>query len=185
MLSTMGLHDSSLLTKSPKPGVSTTVRRRRTPASSMSALIDWIETVLGIMSRLGPFRSLGGYREVLKRVLTSVDLPRPDSPKDMLVQPQQGNSARGGKHTDDHNIKVEPLTDALAVPLVGKVGESNITSQFPTDNVLVVVGGSRGRSKARGRGYGHQVRRRDLWCWYVEPLLATVKRRQTLCQRTV
>ena len=38
-------------------------------------------TVLGIMSRLGPLRSLGGYKEVLKRVLTKVDLPRPDSPK--------------------------------------------------------------------------------------------------------
>lgn len=78
--STIGRQESSLLTKSPKPGVSTTVRRRRTPFSSISALIDWIETVFGIMSRLGPFRSLGGYRDVLKRVLTRVDFPRPDSP---------------------------------------------------------------------------------------------------------
>jgi hypothetical protein len=33
-----------------------------------------------MMSRLGPLRSRGGYREVLKRVLTSVDFPSPDSP---------------------------------------------------------------------------------------------------------
>ena len=31
---------SSLLTKSPKPGVSTTVKRRRTPFSSMSRVIE-------------------------------------------------------------------------------------------------------------------------------------------------
>ena len=42
--------------------------------------MDWMDTVFGIMSRLGPLRSLGGYREVLKRVLTRVDFPRPDSP---------------------------------------------------------------------------------------------------------
>ena len=76
----MGLHDSSLLTKSPKPGVSTTVNRSLTPFSSISALIDCIDTVFGMMSRLGPVRSLGGYKEVLNRVLTNVDLPSPDSP---------------------------------------------------------------------------------------------------------
>jgi hypothetical protein len=56
----MGPHDTSLLTKSPKPGVSTTVRRRRTPFSSMSALVACIETVLGLMSRLGALGSFGG-----------------------------------------------------------------------------------------------------------------------------
>src|SRR4051794_23560426 len=85
MLSTIGRQDSSLLTKSPKPGVSTTVRRRRTPASSISALIDWIVTVFGMMSRLGSLRSFGGYKDVLKRVLTRVDFPRPDSPTRSLV----------------------------------------------------------------------------------------------------
>jgi hypothetical protein len=45
----------------------------------MSALMDWIDTVLE-MSRLGGLRSFGGYSEVLKRVFTRVDLPRPDSP---------------------------------------------------------------------------------------------------------
>src|SRR3954469_24081905 len=80
MFSTIGRQESSLLTKSPKPGVSTTVRRRRTPFSSMSALMDCMETVLGMMSWLGGLRSLGGYNDVLKRVLTRVDLPKPDSP---------------------------------------------------------------------------------------------------------
>ncbi len=46
----------------------------------MSALMDWMVTVLGMMSWVGPLRSLGGYSDVLKSVLTSVDLPRPDSP---------------------------------------------------------------------------------------------------------
>ena len=96
MLSTIGRHDSSLLTKSPKPGVSTTVNRSRTPFSSMSALIDCIETVLGIMSRLGPLRSRGGYREVLKRVLTSVDFPSPDSPA--IISKCQANQYRSGTY---------------------------------------------------------------------------------------
>lgn len=81
MFSTIGPHEASLLTKSPKPGVSTTVKRNRTPFSSMSALIDCIETVLGMMSREGALRSLGGYSEVLKRVLIKVDFPSPDSPE--------------------------------------------------------------------------------------------------------
>jgi len=80
MLSTIGRQDSSLFTKSPKPGVSTTVNRRRTPFSSISALMDCMETVFGMISRLGPLRSRGGYREVLNRVLTKVDFPSPDSP---------------------------------------------------------------------------------------------------------
>lgn len=80
MFLTMGSQDSSLLMKSPKPGVSTTVNLRRTPFSSISALIDWIDTVLE-MSRLGGLRSLGGYSEVLKSVFTRVDFPSPDSPE--------------------------------------------------------------------------------------------------------
>ena len=47
----------------------------------MSALIDWMETVFGIISKLGPLRSFGGYKEVLNKVLTRVDFPRPDSPR--------------------------------------------------------------------------------------------------------
>ena len=36
----VGTHLASLLTKSPNPGVSTTVRRRRTPSSSISAVVS-------------------------------------------------------------------------------------------------------------------------------------------------
>lgn len=90
-------YHSSLLTKSPNPGVSTTVNRRRTPFSSISdtgpseytlasarvyyspALMLSMATVEG-RSALGGMGTLGGYNVVLKRVLMSVDLPRPDSP---------------------------------------------------------------------------------------------------------
>lgn len=47
-----------------------------------------------MMSGLGPLRSRGGYREVLKSVLTSVDFPSPDSPakisKGQAEMPQSG-----------------------------------------------------------------------------------------------
>jgi hypothetical protein len=51
----------------------------------MSALMLCMLTVLGAKSRDGCLRSLGGYREVLNRVLTRVDLPRPDSPAYQLA----------------------------------------------------------------------------------------------------
>jgi len=82
----------------------------------MSALIDRMETVFGMMSRLGPFRSLGGYREVLKRVLTRVDFPRPDSP---LIVSAQYVLVYPTALTNDHNVEVEALADTLAVPLIG------------------------------------------------------------------
>ena len=92
-------HLSSLLTKSPNPGVSTTVKCKRTPLSSISIrklrirgheLDGWINidvpapilsiaTVLGLSSA-GAKGTLGGYKVVLKSVLIRVDLPRPDSP---------------------------------------------------------------------------------------------------------
>ena len=117
MCSTIGPHEFSLLTKSPKPGVSTTVSRRRTPFSSISALIDCIETVFGEKSTLGPLRSFGGYKDVLKRVLTRVDFPRPDSPK--AGQMWNDEESQTVLLTDDHDVKVEPLANALAVPLIG------------------------------------------------------------------
>lgn len=73
------LYLSSLLTKSPKPGVSTTVNRNFTPFSSISEVMDLTSTVWGDSWVSSTF-SLGGYNWVLKSVLTKVDLPRPDSP---------------------------------------------------------------------------------------------------------
>lgn len=95
-------HQSSLLTKSPNPGVSTTVNLSltlfstistfvslcailymRTPYRNQSADVpaemDSICTVLPL-SWPGWGIDLGWYRGVSKRVLMSVDLPRPDSP---------------------------------------------------------------------------------------------------------
>ena len=137
MFSTIGRHESSLLTKSPKPGVSTTVNRRRTPFSSISALIDCIETVLGMMSMLGPLRSFGGYRDVLKRVLTNVDFPRPDSPKLVSV------SAQGHEIsilTNNHDVEVEAFSNTFAVPLIGQICKSHIAGELPTDDVFHITG---------------------------------------------
>lgn len=72
---------SSLLMKSPKPGVSTTLSFRRTPFSSISVLRTWMPTVFGLSSERGAC-SLAGYKGALNKVLTRVDLPSPDSPID-------------------------------------------------------------------------------------------------------
>lgn len=99
----------------------------------MSALMDCIETVLE-MSRLGGLRSLGGYSDVLKSVFTRVDLPSPDSPAGPLaieLQPACSEVVR----TDYHDIEVETLAHALAVPLVGQVREADISCEFPANNV--------------------------------------------------
>ena len=74
MSSTIGFHESVLLTKSRKPGVSITVRCSRTPFSSISAVTWSMETVLGI-SVAGSLGVRGGYRGMLKRVEISVDSP--------------------------------------------------------------------------------------------------------------
>lgn len=136
MLSTIGRQDSSLLTKSPKPGVSTTVKRKRTPFSSISALIDWMETVFGMMSRLGPLRSRGGYREVLNKVFTSVDFPSPDSPR--LVSWVLARLEN--RRTNNHDIEVESFTNTLAVPLVWQVCKPNVSSELSSHNVTHVAG---------------------------------------------
>lgn len=52
--------------------------------------------------------------------------------------------------TNNHDIEVETLPDALAVPLVGQVGKANVARQLPPDNVLVVA-------HSRG-GCGQRVR---------------------------
>jgi hypothetical protein len=37
--------------------------------------------------------------------------------------------------TNDHNVEVEALAHTLAMPLVGQVGETNVASKLPADNV--------------------------------------------------
>jgi len=37
--------------------------------------------------------------------------------------------------TNDHNVEVEALAHTLAMPLVGQVGETNVASKLPADDV--------------------------------------------------
>lgn len=77
---------------------------------------------------------------MLNRVLTSVDLPRPDSPVvptlETLASPKCKVTI---PLTDNHHVEVEALANALAVPLVGKVGETDVTSELATDDVAEVA----------------------------------------------
>lgn len=42
--------------------------------------------------------------------------------------------------TNNHDIEVETLAHTLAMPLVGKVGESDKARQFPANDILGVEG---------------------------------------------
>jgi hypothetical protein len=63
----------------------------------------------------------------------------------------QGRLAETGL-ANNHNIEIETLTDTLTVPLVGEVGETNVSRQLPPDNVPHVGGGN---GRKRRRGYSH------------------------------
>lgn len=43
--------------------------------------------------------------------------------------------------TNDHNVEVEALAHTLAMPLVGQVGETDVASELPADNVPHVARG--------------------------------------------
>lgn len=76
---------------------------------------------------------------MLNRVFTRVDFPSPDSPSENIsisVNVTAWEFAR----TDYHDIEVEALAHTLAVPLVGQIGETNVSSEFSADNVHVVGG---------------------------------------------
>lgn len=76
---------------------------------------------------------------VLKRVLTRVDFPRPDSPVRVAtrrrVEFERPNCERQTKkkRTDDHSSKLETLADALAVDLVGEVGKADVAHELFAD----------------------------------------------------
>ena len=95
-------------------------------------------TVFGAKSRDGCLRSFGGYREVLKRVFTRVDLPRPDSPARVCLEEPSQISYSHSMLTNDHNVEVEAFPHTLAMPLVGQVGETNVSSELSAHNVLHV-----------------------------------------------
>ena len=63
---------------------------------------------------------------------------------------------RSGRLTNDHDVEVEALADALAVPLVGQIGETDVAGQFPSHNVAHVAGslcGGFGVLGGNGLGY--------------------------------
>lgn len=91
---------------------------------------------------------------MLKRVLTRVDLPRPDSPAKFISSKKINH--RVSVHTNNHNVEVETLANTLAMPLVGQVGESNVSSQLAAHDVLVLSD-----SRGRGSSEGGWVGRRD------------------------
>ncbi len=43
--------------------------------------------------------------------------------------------------TDNHDVEVEALSDALAVPLVREVGKANVACQLPANHISAIVGG--------------------------------------------
>ena len=65
---------------------------------------------------------------VLKRVLMSVDFPRPDSPGDASLIRTRG-TCNELLRTNDHGGKLEALADALPVDLVGEVGDANTVGE--------------------------------------------------------
>ena len=79
---------------------------------------------------------------MLKRVLTRVDFPRPDSPRSEC-QPADHTVCffKAVSPTNDHNVEVEALPYTLAVPLVRQVGESHVSCELPAHNVPHVCRG--------------------------------------------
>lgn len=47
--------------------------------------------------------------------------------------------AIGHKLTDNHDVEVESLADRLAVPLVWKVGKTNVSGELSANNVAHVT----------------------------------------------
>ncbi|KAI9590451.1 hypothetical protein GQX74_008618 [Glossina fuscipes] len=91
MYSSMALKLSELSMASPKPGVSTTVSLNLTPRSSISTVEASNFTVCFCFSiASGIIRS--GYKSVKNRLLTSVDLPKPDSPTTIKTACTTGGS---------------------------------------------------------------------------------------------
>ena len=76
---------------------------------------------------------------VLKRVLTKVDLPKPDSPREDSVRGvvMEANGRMG--RTNDHYSELKALSHTFTVYLVGEVGKTNVAHKFLADD----GGGSR------------------------------------------
>ena len=98
---------------------------------SSPALILSMATVEGL-SALGGSGSFGGYSGVLKRVLMSVDLPRPDSPGAHMSRRTYTPSCV--TRTDNHGSELEALPHALPVDLVGQVGKAHKAHELFADD---------------------------------------------------
>lgn len=86
---------------------------------------------------------------MLKSVLMSVDLPRPDSPRMGVCQVSVPLWYVTTTLTDDHSSKLEALPYALPVYLVRKVGEPNIAIELFADNGCRARFGGLGEGRAR------------------------------------
>lgn len=85
---------------------------------------------------------------MLKRVFTKVDFPRPDSPEHVRAK---ANRMEKTGHTNNHNVEVEALADAFAMPLIGQVGKSDIACEL-SSNDIPHIAGSLGCSFGISRG---------------------------------
>lgn len=89
---------------------------------------------------------------MLNKVLTRVDLPRPDSPVKGLVvwHPSRCRCYKrdGDERTNNHDVEVEAFSHTLAVPLVREVSKTDIASKLSSNDVSAVVHGCR-----RARNY--------------------------------
>lgn len=72
---------------------------------------------------------------MLNKVLMRVDFPRPDSP----IALSNFLYFTAVPLTDYHNVKAKSFSNTLSVPLVGKVGETNVPSQLAPDNISHVI----------------------------------------------
>lgn len=50
----------------------------------------------------------------------------------------------GSRLTNNHDVEIEPFAYTFAVPLVGQVCKTDVSSEFPAHNVHVVGHGGRG-----------------------------------------
>ena len=71
---------------------------------------------------------------MLKSVLMSVDLPRPDSPEVGVCQVSILLRYVTTTLTDDHCSKLEALPHALPMNLIRKVGKANIAVELFADD---------------------------------------------------
>lgn len=69
---------------------------------------------------------------MLKRVLMSVDFPRPDSPgmRECQVSNNMWDRCVTTARTNDHRGELETLPHALPVHLVREVGKSNVSHEL-------------------------------------------------------